>query len=47
MRVVLLQAPTGSDTVVRNGTNQNVVTKLQCACAMKQYENYSMEVSVF
>ena len=39
------QAPAGTDTVVRNGTNHNTATKLQCISAMKQYENYCMEVS--
>ena len=40
-----LQAPSGTDTVVLNGTNKNTATKLQCISFMKQYENYSMEVS--
>ncbi|XP_065886319.1 cyclin-dependent kinase-like 1 isoform X2 [Dysidea avara] len=40
---IKFDAPRGNDTVVRNGTNQNVVTKLQRICAMKQYEYYSME----
>lgn len=38
------QAPSGTDTVVRNGTNHNTATKLQCISAMKQYEGHSIEV---
>ena len=41
------QPPTGTDTVVRNGANHNTATKIQCISAMKQYENYSVEVSTF
>ena len=39
------QPPTGTDTVILNGTNQSIATQLHCISAMKQYEKYSMEVS--
>lgn len=41
---VLLQPPTGSDTMVKGGVTTSINTKHQCITAMKEYENKSLEV---
>ena len=35
---------TGSDVVMKGGSQQTVQTKLQCITGMKEYENKSLEV---
>jgi len=37
---------TGSDVVMKGGSQQTVQTKLQCITGMKEYENKSLEVFV-
>jgi nuclear pore complex protein Nup98-Nup96 len=37
---------TGSDVVMKGGSQQTVQTKLQCITGMKEYENKSLEVCV-
>ena len=41
---VKFEPPTGTDTMIRNGTNQTINTKHMCVVAMKQYEGKSIEV---
>jgi nuclear pore complex protein Nup98-Nup96 len=38
---------TGTDVVMKNGSQQSVQTKLQCITGMKEYENKSLEVRRF
>lgn len=37
------KAVTGTDTMIKNGTSQNIQTQLQCISVMKEYENKSLE----
>ncbi|CAF0852273.1 unnamed protein product [Brachionus calyciflorus] len=40
---VKFQAPTGQDTVTKNGVQSTITTNHQCITAMKEYENKSIE----
>ncbi|VDN29282.1 unnamed protein product [Gongylonema pulchrum] len=40
---VKFEPPSGTDTMIRNGTNQTISTKHMCISAMKQYESKSLE----
>lgn len=42
---LLLQPPTGTDTMVKSGVSTSINTKHQCITAMKEYESKSLEVS--
>lgn len=41
---LILQPPTGNDTMVKAGVTTSINTKHQCITAMKEYENKSLEV---
>ena len=42
---VAFAAPSGQDTMMKNGVTTNINTKHQCITAMKEYESKSIEVS--
>lgn len=39
--------PTSTDTMRRNDSTTTINTKHQCVSAMKEYENFSLEVSSY
>ncbi|MFH4975619.1 hypothetical protein AB6A40_002328 [Gnathostoma spinigerum] len=43
---IKFEPPTATDTMLRNGANQNINTKHMCISAMKQYEGKSLEVGI-
>ena len=44
--LLLLQVTTSMDFVLLSGLKHTYGCNLHCICAMKQYENYSMEVNM-
>ena len=43
--VLKFNAPTGQDSMLKNGVTSSISTRHQCITAMKEYENKSLEVS--
>ena len=43
--IIKFNAPTGQDSMMKNGVTTNIQTRHQCITAMKEYEAKSLEVS--